>query len=387
DYAYIATGSTGKIIVGDAPQMNANIEEIYKFTKLPNLIQFLQKRKIPVRLIDFRLETIEIKGGVWAGRDKRKGTEVFTIVDLKSDSFLYELEKEKEGNFYGADYNRKIVNYHHNKHRNEYCITTSLLDSDVVISVPKLKTHKKAGVTLNLKNFIGINSHKNYLPHYRIGSPTQKGDAFPNMNPFLNTLKSLKYIFRDWFLSRYDSRLGRFFHRIFNLRKYLEYIIIHAFFPKFKTYYLFLDDGDWCGNDTIWRTVLDLNIILKYANKKGELKDSEQRRLFSVIDGIIAGDKDGPLEPSQKKANIILMGKDLLAIDLVATKIMGFKYQEIPLLKNALTMKKFPISEENNLSKIIVVSNNSDLDNCKYDLIKKNLNFIPPTGWKLLRKN
>lgn len=53
-----------------------------------------------------------------------------------------------------------------------------MLASDVIISVPKLKVHRKVGTTLNFKNMVGINTDKNHLAHYRIGAPAQGGDEF-----------------------------------------------------------------------------------------------------------------------------------------------------------------------------------------------------------------
>ena len=57
----------------------------------------------------------------------------------------------------------------------EYLISRSAMDADVFINLPKLKTHKKVGVTLSLKNLVGINGDKNYLPHFCIGTPAEGG--------------------------------------------------------------------------------------------------------------------------------------------------------------------------------------------------------------------
>ena len=386
DYTFIATGSTGKVIVGDAPQMNADINELLECTKLPKLIELLQKNGVPVKFLDFRGEIVEVKKGIWIVRDKGEIKDNHIIVDIGRNSLLYALEKEGKDNFYGAEYNRKIVNYHHSIYRNEYSISKTLLDSDVVISVPKLKTHKKVGVTLNLKNFVGINTHKNYLPHYRIGSPSLGGDSYPSMNSFLDRLKFLNYIFRDWFLSPHNSRLGRFFHRLLGYRRFIEYLILKLLFPKFQSYYKLLYDGNWQGNDTVWRTVLDLNIILRYINKKGILENKVQRKFFSVIDGIIGGENEGPLKPTEKKSRIVLFGKNLLETDLVATKIMGFDYKDIPLLKNALALNEYTLLENNSLNSMKIFSNRDDLNGISYDELNLNLNFVPPIGWLSLKR-
>ena len=59
-------------------------------------------------------------------------------------------------------------------------------------------------------------------------------------------------------------------------------------------------EGDWYGNDTVWRMALDLNRVLFFADRNGVLQERPQRRYFSVIDGIVAGEGEGPLLPTPK---------------------------------------------------------------------------------------
>jgi hypothetical protein len=54
-----------------------------------------------------------------------------------------------------------------------------VLSADLVVNLPKLKTHKKTGVTLALKNLVGINGDKNWLPHHSQGSVEKGGDEYP----------------------------------------------------------------------------------------------------------------------------------------------------------------------------------------------------------------
>ena len=88
----------------------------------------------------------------------------------------------------GGEYfydNMRITNYdpaylkqHHNADKHEYFINSDVLNADVVINMPKPKTHRKAGVTISMKNLVGINCRKEYLPHHTNGSKEEGGDEY-----------------------------------------------------------------------------------------------------------------------------------------------------------------------------------------------------------------
>src|ERR1022692_1434372 len=46
-----------------------------------------------------------------------------------------------------------------------YAVGNTVLSADVILNVPKLKTHMKTGMTGALKNFVGIVGSKDFLPH------------------------------------------------------------------------------------------------------------------------------------------------------------------------------------------------------------------------------
>ncbi len=74
-------------------------------------------------------------------------------------------------------YYENVMGYFHNERHHIYSVPNTVLNADVVISVAKLKTHRKGGVTLSLKNAVGITNEKRGLPHHRAGSPRLGGDA------------------------------------------------------------------------------------------------------------------------------------------------------------------------------------------------------------------
>ena len=105
--------------------------------------------------------------------DPRGGVEI----DLGSASAF--VDHRGAGRYYGSDYNQRETNRHHSSGRHEYRISGTAAGADVFINLPKMKTHKKVGVTLCLKNLVGINVGRNWLPHHTDGDPREGGDQFP----------------------------------------------------------------------------------------------------------------------------------------------------------------------------------------------------------------
>jgi len=67
-------------------------------------------------------------------------------------------------------------------------------------------------------------------------------------------------------------------------------------------------DGSWSGNDTIWRTCLDLNRILLYGRADGTMSDEMQRRVIHIADAVIAGQGNGPLAPEPLDLGLLIGG-------------------------------------------------------------------------------
>ena len=97
---------------------------------------------------------------------------------------------------------------------------------------------------------------------------------------------------------------------------------------------LIFDAGNWHGNDSAWRMVSDLMKIVLYADKEGRLQTKPQRKVFSIIDGLIGGENNGPLEPDEKKSGVVIAGSNPLAVDIVATRLMGFDWQKLRWINN-----------------------------------------------------
>ena len=141
-------------------------------------------------------------------------------------------------------------------------------------------------------------------------------------------------------------------------------------------------EGSWHGNDTIWRTIIDINRIIKYADKEGKLCDTPQRKIFAIADMIIVGEKEGPLLPSPKSGGIIAMGEDLVCFDEVVATILGLDINKIPLFQHLREKRKYPIVKENEHA--LIVSNSEKLNNKAISQITREeaINIEPSSGWK-----
>ena len=136
-------------------------------------------------------------------------------------------------------------------------------------------------------------------------------------------------------------------------------------------------EGSWYGNDTIWRTIADINKIAFYADKNGIIKKDIQRRSFIVADMIVSGEKEGPMLPKPVNSGIIAVGEDSLDFDKVICSLMGFNWRDIPTLSNVIR------SENNKLTSTTVKSNIDIWNNKEPDAIRENypLMFQPTNGW------
>ena len=88
-------------------------------------------------------------------------------------SLLEPIASDRRVDFRVTMYNPDLMRQTHGRGRHQYLIAREVIEADVVINVPKLKTHRKAGITGALKNLVGINGNKDYLPHHRLGGVGQ----------------------------------------------------------------------------------------------------------------------------------------------------------------------------------------------------------------------
>jgi uncharacterized protein (DUF362 family) len=378
DYCVIALKGKGSLSIADTPIGHCDFVHLLHLTQLESITEFYKKksgfeigiydlRKMMYPLNEFQFN--ECNSNVPLNGDP-KG---YTLVDLGSLSQLASIPEP--GKFQGTDYNRGETIKHHRDNRHEYLIPNTILQADVIISVPKLKVHKKAGVTLNLKNMVGISGDKNYLPHFQLGSPKTGGDEIPdNLSFRLRLQLRLLRFASDYFLSRHSVVLDKFV-------KVAATVIQRASTNFFTDLDRKISPGNWYFNDTIWRVLIDLNRILLYADKHGTLHPERQRKYFSVIDGIIGGEQEGPLRPTPKPCGILVGGFDPFLVDITAARLMGFDYHKMPQYKNIPTLDSYKISDFT-ADDVEVITNAPEFSRIFTDTSNRFFDFKPPSGWR-----
>jgi len=96
-------------------------------------------------------------------------------------------------------------------------------------------------------------------------------------------------------------------------------------------------------NDILWRSLCDLNKLIRFADKNGKIQQTMQRRYAVVVDAIIGTDRGGPVSPSTVDSSAIIAGFDPVAVDGVCLRLMNWNYERIRLVKNINAIDKFRV--------------------------------------------
>jgi hypothetical protein len=326
-------GGRATICICDAPHSYASFSAILSRGQFGAGFASLAAKypSVKFQLLDLRREVSIVKEQVVVERrsqpDDPRG---YVQFDLGEDSLFY--GHHGEGHFYGADYDSRVVNCHHHGKVQEYLVSGTATVCDLFINLAKMKTHQKTGITCCLKNLVGINGEKNWLPHHTEGWPESHGDEFPRRSS-ANWLESaFKGLGRRLLIERpsFGTRVYR------QARKCGELLLGQSS--------AVIRNGNWSGNDTCWRMALDLNRALLYGNLDGTLRDGVRpKACLSIVDGIVGGQGDGPLCPDPVQSNVLVSGTNPAEVDAVVATLMGFDPAMIPLIKQAFEPHRWPI--------------------------------------------
>jgi uncharacterized protein (DUF362 family) len=383
DYVYLAAGREGRISIADAPLQGADFARVSAGAGLPQIQQYYREAlHCEIEVIDLRqLHAVIDEDSSLIRRVERLSGDPrgYCEIDLGQASRLHEVDGSHP-HYVVGDYDAAATNSRHRGRQHSYVVSRTVLEADAVICLPKLKTHSKTGVTVCLKNMVGIIGSKDCLPHHRQGKSGQGGDEFAADYPV------------SWWLSAraHDRLQGRLPVPAWRFLRSLARTFLGAGTPhngngngngKPSGFY---PSGGWHGNDTIWRTIDDLNqILFFYDPLRSAMQEQIQRRYFALVDGMVAMEGNGPLRGTPKAAGVVLAGDDPLAIDIAAATLMSFDWKRIRLLDGIAHSRPSCAYSActGDLSDIRLLSN--ILAWRSLEALSENaLEFHPPSGWR-----
>jgi uncharacterized protein (DUF362 family) len=369
DYVLIALKDRGEVWIAEGPQRDADWEAIVSRTGVRSVCDFCTSgNPVPVRLLDLRDIRLDVRGDVVYARVPLPGDPAgSTEVNLAHRSRF--VGHAGAGRYFGCDYDQAEVNYHHTDGRHEYCLSRTAASANVFINLPKMKTHKKVGVTLCLKNLVGINTGRNWLPHHTDGDPSNGGDQFP--------VKSIQNTSERWGIRRLQQLTLRYPRIVAPLFRLIRKIAL----PIWGRTEEVIRNGNWYGNDTCWRMVHDINRCLLYTD--GDFFPlMHPKRYFAVVDGVVAGDGNGPAAPDRFEAGVLVAGYNPVAVDCVVTRLMGFDPRKLAILREAFQPSDLPLAPFA-YSDIEIRSNDVAWQGHIIDLAEDScFQFRPHFGWR-----
>jgi hypothetical protein len=362
---YVALTRPRSIVIGDAPIQSCDFEALRRACGLGTLEDASSAGGFDVSIVDFRRSLLP-DGKLGGTRiENHRKMEEFVLFDMKGESLLEPLAADA-GKFRVTMYDPDLMRRTHSPGKHQYLIAREVIEADVVINLPKLKCHKKVCITGALKNLVGINGSKEYLPHHRRGGATDGGDCYRGKSWLKMKAEELLDIVNRRHSRPLKTLLGRSavaglgFARVLGADYDLE--------------------GSWYGNDTVWRTCLDVQRILRYGCKDGTLQETPQRSLISITDAIVAGEGEGPMAPRPVPAGFLTGALNPAAADWVHARLMGFDPCKIPLVREAFAGFRYPLTTSAPWAVRVCMA-----DKVRHADEIRPLNgrpFLPPKGWK-----
>jgi uncharacterized protein (DUF362 family) len=310
------------VVIGDAPIQGCEWDKMISGSFSDKILKLSEEFGIPVQIKDFRRKTYNVADNTL--QSEIRPISDYLIFDTGKDSALEPITAKGFRKFRVTNYDPDRMTSAHAPGIHKYCIAKEFFEADVVILLPKIKTHQKTGLTGALKNLVGINGDKDFLPHHRMGGTTMGGDCYPGGS-----------VLRYWSELSLDKANRRQGKSSFWFWQKFSSLLWKLSFPGPEHQLA----AGWHGNDTTWRMVMDLNKVGIYGDIKGKLSKQPQRQIYSLCDGIIAGQSNGPLEPEPLPLGILSFTNHSLSNDRAMALLMGLPIGKISLLDNSFTQE------------------------------------------------
>jgi uncharacterized protein (DUF362 family) len=320
--AEVAAAGARKAVVADAPIQSADFDALVAREWREQAAEVGGATRVEIR--DLRNVVLTDRGGALDVQRNRRPDERFVCFDVGANSVLEPISGDRVA-FRVTNYDARHMAHVQSRGVHKYLLCREPFEADVILNLPKLKTHSKSGITGALKNLVGLNGDKNYLPHHRVGGSATGGDCYEGLKP----MKRMAELCLD------------IANRDVGGRWYGTWGLAASILNRVHGGDL---EGKWYGNDTTWRMVLDLNRIAIYGRGDGTLGDVPLRRVYSLTDAIVAGQGNGPLAPDDARLGVVTFAHNSAYADLVHCALMGWDWRRIPLVREAFTTRAMPLT-------------------------------------------
>ncbi len=363
--AALRTGAK-EVLVGDAPVQGCNFDALVDGNGLRSWAraQTAQDPRFKGPR-DFRRTTCVMVDGVRVAHEELQPLDDFRLFNLGRESMLEPISNG-QNRFRVAWYDHRLLAKAHHPGVHQYMVAKEVVEADVVFNLPKLKVHRKAGVTSALKNLVGINGNKEYLPHHQFGGSETGGDNYPGRSMLRQAVEFARDR-QNIASSHAEGRAWNFLAAVLSRTSRWRGDRIGT-------------DGSWSGNNTIWRTSLDLNRILLYGNADATMSNEIQRKVVHIVDAVVAGDNNGPLAPDPLPLGLLLGGNNPAAVDWVGAQLLAFAPEKISLTRHAFDQFRWPITNFSSSDVSLVGDLGEGAPSALLDAVR-----IPvrhPVGWR-----
>ena len=107
-----------------------------------------------------------------------------------------------------------------------------------------------------------------------------------------------------------------------------------------------------------------------------------RKRHYVLVDGIVAGEGRGPLNPDPVPAGVLLFGVHPPSVDAACAYLMGFDPDKIPIVSRAFQCRSFPLADHG-WRDIVIRSNDSAWNRRLVEVSSRDtFHFEPHFGWK-----
>ena len=325
----VVAAKPSRVILGDAPIQGCDWEALITPEFLSRVDAVASDSGVKIEVVDFR-RTVTKTNDLGDGIDiDQRDLDRYVLFDLGKDSYLEPISSPR-GRFRVTNYDPRELARRHQPGRHQYLLCKELFEADVMLQLPKLKTHRKAGITGAIKNIVGLNGNKDFLPHHRVGGSDSGGDCYQG--------RDLKMRTAEWLLDMANRSLGSLAYRpLRKLAALQSRCLRNAPIGGLE--------GSWHGNNTCWRMVLDLNRILRFGTVDGRIADKPQRSIYSLTDAIVCGQGDGPLAPEPLVVGAVTFASNSVAAEWIHCAILGLDPTKIPLVQQARAQSPWTLLE------------------------------------------